>query len=290
MSSRANAAETELRTCAAQLAARGSIETSSPAAGHAREIAALLPAGTRVYVPHLPRHALDASLPLIEEIRAAGLDPVPHIAARRIASAAEVEAFLGRAGVSRVLVIGGDEPRPFGPYADAAALLRGGNLAAAGVREVGISGYPEGHPAIPSDVLERAFEDKLALAAAQGLRAHVVTQFSFNAAAIVRYCATLARRDPKLPIRVGLAGPTEPMALLRFAKRCGVSASLRTLRAQGLGMAKLIAHTDPGQELLALARHCTGRAECNVAGVHLFGFGGAARSAAWMQKAAASGA
>ncbi|MGH8650085.1 MAG: hypothetical protein ACREUP_12415, partial [Burkholderiales bacterium] len=131
-------------------------------------------------------------------------------------------------------------------------------------------------------VLESAMLEKLRLAATQGLGAYLVTQFSFAPARIVEYCAWLARQVPEVPVYVGLAGPTEARALLRFAQRCGVSASLRALHAQGLGAVRLVMHTDPGEQLTAVSRFCLTHSACNVLGAHLFTFGGATRTAAWM--------
>jgi methylenetetrahydrofolate reductase (NADPH) len=268
---------------AAELVACGSIEMGAHRPQDAQAIAALLPAGTPVYVNHLPRHSLADSLASIAALRAVGLEPVPHIAARRIASRAELESFLARAAVRRALVIGGDEPEPRGPYADGAALLRSGLLAAHGVREVGLPGYPEGHPRIPGAELERDLHEKLALTAAQGLGRYVVTQFSFAPARVLAYCANLARSAPQLPVYVGLAGPSSPGALLGFAQRCGVSASLRALQAQGLGAVRLVTHTDPGKQLAPIARYCAAHADgCNVVGVHILSFGGVTAAAAWM--------
>jgi methylenetetrahydrofolate reductase (NADPH) len=87
---------------------------------------------------------------------------------------------------------------------------------------------------------------------------------------------------------VGLAGPTNPVALLRFAQRCGVSASLRALRTQGMDAVRLVTHTDPADQLSAVARYCTAHAACNVVGIHLFTFGGVAASAEWMNRYIAS--
>ena len=277
---------------AAELVSCGSLEMGAHRPQDAREIAALLPAGTPVYVNHLPRHRLLDTLPTLVAVRDAGLEPVPHVAARRIKDRAELQTFLSRAvgdaGVRKLLILGGDEPEALGDYADGAALLREGLLAAAGLREVGLPGYPEGHPRIPRAVLESAFAEKLALASAQGLGAYIVTQFSFAPGRIIEYCAGLARSVPKVPVYVGLAGPTNPVALLRFAQRCGVSASLRALRSQGMDAVRLVTHTDPEQQLSALARYCAVHAECNVVGVHLFTFGGVTSAAAWMNRYIAS--
>jgi len=273
---------------AAELVSGGSLEMGAHRPQDAREIAALLPAGTPVYVNHLPRHRLLDTIPTLVAVREAGLEPVPHIAARCIKGHAELKEYLaravGEAAVRKALILGGDEPQPIGPYTDGAALIRDGGLAAAGLREIGLPGYPEGHPRIPLAALERAFAEKLALAAGQGLGTYVVTQFSFAPARVIEYCAGLARSTPQIPIYVGLAGPTNPLALLRFAQRCGVSASLRALRAQGMDAVRLVTHTDPADQLSAIAHYCASHADCNVVGVHLFTFGGVSASAAWINR------
>ena len=291
MSSPASAPEAAA-ALAVDLVASGSVEMGAHRPQDARAIAALLPAGTPVYVNHLPRHSLADSLASLAAVRDAGLEPVPHIAARRIASRAELADFLERAvaeaGVRKALVIGGDEPEARGPFGDGASLIRSGALAAAGLRELGLPGYPEGHPRIPMMELERDLAEKRELAAAQGLGVYVVTQFSFAPARVIEYCAALARNAPGVPVYVGLPGPTSPAALLRFAQRCGVSASLRALQAQGLNAVRLVTRTDPGEQLAALAHYCAAHAACNVVGVHVFSFGGVTAAAAWMNRYIAS--
>jgi methylenetetrahydrofolate reductase (NADPH) len=276
---------------AAELVACGSIELSPDHVGDAHTLGELLPGGTKVYVNHLPRHPLAVALPALEAVRAAGLEPVPHVAARRVASREELRRFLEAAvqgaDVRKVLLIGGDDAAPAGPYADSSAPLADGMLAACGVREVGMAGYPEGHPNIPRAALEEALARKLGIAAQQGLAAYIVTQFSFAPSRVVEYCTELATRLPQVPVYVGMAGPTDAGRLLRFAHRCGVSASLRALRAQGMGVVKLVTHTDPGVQLAALARYCLARKACNVVGAHFFSFGGALHTAQWMNQAIA---
>ena len=273
---------------AVDLVAAGSLEMGAHRPQDAAAIAALLPAGTPVYVNHLPHHSLADSLGAIAALRAAGLEPVPHIAARRIGSRAELESFLERAGVRKALVLGGDEPEARGPFADGASLIRSGLLEANGLREIGLPGYPEGHPRIPQLALEQVFAEKLALASGHGLGAYVVTQFCFAPARILEYCASLARSAPGVPVYAGLAGPTSLASLLRFAQRCGVSASLRALQAQGLNAVRLVTHTDPGDQLAALAHYCGAHADCNVVGVHVFSFGGVTAAAGWMNRIVAA--
>jgi len=276
----------EIAGLAAELVACGSLEMGADSPQDARRIAELLPAGTPVYVNHLPRSRLAHTLPALMALSDAGLEPVPHVAARRIATRAEAKSFLEqavqRAGVRKMLLIGGDLAAPLGPYADAAALLRDGLLAGSGLQQIGFAGYPEGHPRIASAKLADALADKLALAKAQGLGSYVVTQFSFAPARIVEYGADLARRAPNVPVYVGLAGPTSPVTLLKFAQCCGVSASLRALQAEGMRAVRLFTHVDPTDQLIALARHARSGSLGNLVGVHLYSFGGVAATAQWM--------
>ena len=270
------------------LIAARSLEISPRELHRAAEVSALLPANTCVYLPSLPGLPLSRTLEAIAALRAAGLDPVPHVSARRILDRDEFKAFLKKAaadyGVHRVLLIGGDEPKPKGPFADSLEVLESGVLNECGVREFGVAGYPEGHPRIAPAVLEKSFQRKIALAAEQGLGLYALTQFSFSPTRVVEYCASLARSAPNVPVYVGVAGPADPVALARYAHRCGVSVSLRALRNLGTGIAKLVTHTDPREQLLALARYCSSREASNVVGVHLYSFGGAARTAAWMRQ------
>lgn len=285
MSFPASATDHAVQARASELLVAGSLELSPRELHRAGELAALLPANTCSYIPSLPGLPLSRTLEAVAAIRQAGLDPVPHVSARRILDAGEFESFLkeaiSRHGVHRVLLLGGDEPKPRGPFADSLQLLESGLLVDSGIREIGVAGYPEGHPRITN--LEESFERKRRVAREQGLGLYVVTQFSFAPNRVVDYCARLARTAPDTSIYVGMAGPTDPVALARYAQRCGVSVSLRALRTLGSGIARLVANSDPREQLTAVARYSLLREPSNVVGVHIFSFGGAVRTASWLR-------
>src|SRR5260370_24795754 len=65
-----------------------------------------------------------------------------------------------------------------------------------------------------------------------GIAVHIVTQFCFDAAAILKWIARLRDFGIEHPVRVGLAGPTSLATLLRYAQRCGVRASAQGLARQ----------------------------------------------------------
>ena len=272
-----NPADLALEARIAELVSSGTVEMSPRDADQISEAAALLPANMRVYVDSLPGRLHFSTLRAMEALCDEGLDPVPHIAARRIESRTALKEFVAgaaHAGVRRVLLIGGDQPVPSGPYGSSLQILEEDIFAEHGIKEVGFAGYPEGHTRISQALLDEALADKIRVAQEQGLGVSVVTQFSFAPARIVEYCALMARKHPSLPIYVGMAGPTSTASLLRYAQRCGVSASLRALSGMGVAAAKLVTHSDPMEQLAALARHCESGGTSNVVGSHLFSFGG----------------
>src|SRR6202008_3341779 len=110
-------------------------------------------------------------------LRAAGFEPVPHLAVRNFENLARVDDVLarlaGEAGVRRLLVIAGDRENPAGELRAAIDVNDGGLLPRHGIVEIGIAGYPEGHPRIPPEELELALRQKIEAAEAIGLAVHI---------------------------------------------------------------------------------------------------------------------
>jgi methylenetetrahydrofolate reductase (NADPH) len=94
MSFPASATEEGLHARAAELLVAGSLEISPRELHRAAEMAALLPKDTCVYIPSLPGFPLARTLEAVAAFRAAGLDPVPHVSARRILDRDEFSSFL----------------------------------------------------------------------------------------------------------------------------------------------------------------------------------------------------
>jgi methylenetetrahydrofolate reductase (NADH) len=267
-----------------------SIEATLPKPEELDVLATLLPAGTQVFLSTLPHVTLARQLEAAGRIRASGLEPVPHIAARYFADRGELEAFVAQAAsmaaVRSVLVIGGDLEVPRGPFASALAVMESGLLQAHGVRTVSFAGYPDGHPAIADAVLDEALDRKLAAAAAAGLGCGIVTQFCFQPEPILSWIRRLHGRHPAVPVRIGLAGPANVKALVRYAMRCGVGMPKSGL-GRKLSMASRIARSaapDGIIRALDAEKLGTGRAGANAA--HFFSFGGLERTARWALGAA----
>ena len=272
-----------------------SVEATLPKAGDIETLAAETPADTPIYLSALAKNHGGRMIADAAAVRRAGLEPVPHVAVRNYQSAAELEAFLTRihaeAGVRRALVIAGDRDHPAGPFDSALSLIASGMLEGCGIEEVGVSGYPEGHPKIDADRLDEALAAKIEAADKAGLALHVVTQFCFDPDAIARWVEAIRAGYPGLPVRIGLAGPAGAATLLKFALRCGVKASARGLRRNlsafgGLMGGGLMGEPTPGRIVDALAAMPLDAWHQN-AGLHFFSFGGIGRTARWANERAA---
>ena len=151
----------------------------------------LMEPGAQVSVTFLPGDTVDRVAEVSAAVRKLGLEPVPHCSARRLRSEDELLRFMKRlrddAGAERMFVVAGDPAEPMGPYEDALAVIQSGILLDHGIRQVGISGYPDGHPQISLEKLMTAMQDKLAALEAQGLAAEIMTQFVFDAEAVIEW-------------------------------------------------------------------------------------------------------
>ena len=254
---------------------------------NAEDLAALqsvLPPETAVYLTAVPGRPLAEQDTTSARLRSLGFEPVPHIAVRHFASAAVLEDALarlaGEGGVRRVLVIAGDRDRPAGPYNSAIEVIDSGLLQRHGIGEVGIAGYPEGHPRISQDVLDRALAAKVEAAEQTGLAVHIVTQFAFDTAAILGWLTRLRDLGIEHPVRLGLVGPTSLPTLLRYAQRCGVRASAQGLTRQAGLLKHLIGVSAPDALIRPLSEACADGRLGQVA-AHFYSFGGAPATARW---------
>ena len=268
----------------AALAQRFSLEATRPNASEIAALADILPQDTPLYLTAVPTQNTRELVTAAAAVRKAGIEPVAHIAARRLASTGALQELLAglraEADMRRLLLIGGDVDMPQA-FADALAVIQKGRLREAGIEEIGIGAYPEAHPRIPAGRLEAALDEKIAAATAHGLRVHIVSQFSFSPERILAWLKQLRACGIAKPVKIGMAGPTSISALLRFAKRCGVAASLRGLVS---GAASgLVGNVGPDRIIETLS------AASNVGDIalHYFSFGGTLETARYACKAAA---
>jgi methylenetetrahydrofolate reductase (NADPH) len=258
-----------------------SVELSSHDPAEIDACVDLLSPGTAVFISMPPGQTYHGNVALAVRLRRAGFHPVPHVAARRIASREALDDYLeravGEAAVESALVIAGDCDRASGPFETSLALLETGLFQRHGVRRVAVAAYPEGHPRISTSALESALAAKKSLARRSGLDLRVVTQFCFESAPVLELVAKI--KGHGLTVSIGLSGPASLPRLLKFAALCGIGNSIRALKARPQAITRLLVETGPEVVVRELASHYGPPVE----GVHFFCFGGLVRTARWIR-------
>lgn len=261
-----------------------SIEATRPGADEIEALAAILPVGACVYLTAVPGRPTEELVEAAAAVRRAGLAPVPHLSARHFADLEAVSRHLGElsqtAGVDSIMLVGGDRAKPVGQVADVLSLIETGVFERHGIRQVGLPGFPEGHPHLSADEIEANLLTKLAALQQRGIEGEIVTQFCFDEKPIFRWIDWLRARGVHAPVRIGLAGPTSLLKWLNYARKCGVRASAEALATRS-GLVKQAFKAvapDPLIRTLASAAAC-GRID--DVRPHLFAFGGLVQTAQW---------
>lgn len=222
-----------------------------------------------------------ATLDLTERLVTHGYDVVPHLAARMISGKSELAEIVDRLlrlGITNVFCPAGDADPPAGEYVGALALLEHLSELGRPFFDVGITGYPESHPAIEDDITIQSMWDKRAHAT------YVVSNLCFDPKTIEAWLRRIRRRGVDLPVLIGLPGPVERAKLLTMATKIGVGQSVRFLRSHTSTVARIAA---PGgfspDRFLERSAHFMAEPDLLVAGLHLFTFNQIAETESWRQ-------
>src|SRR3984957_4596082 len=242
--------------------------------------------GTDVTITFLPGDNYRRNVETAAALGRAGYNPVPHIAAREMGSREGLDDFLararGEADVRRILVIAGDVAVAKGPYRSSFDVCSSGVVEAHGITSVSIAGHPEGHPFLAPLNAFKALEAWRNWGRQAAIRVEVVTQFCFESAPILGWIGELDARGIDLPVIVGLAGPATPATLTKFALRCGIGNSMRSLRGQIGRFGRLLTDTGPDDVMRGL-QSAPQAATASIAGFHLFPFGGLRKAGDWLR-------
>lgn len=250
-----------------------------------KEASGLIPAGTKINVTFLGNENLDMRVAAAQAVVDLGFAPIPHISARRLESAAQLEEFLDRlqqVGASNhVFSVGGDPEKPQGPFPDSLKVIESGLLAKYGVQRVSIAGYPEGHPDISDELLWSFLKDKEAALEAQGLQSTIITQFGFDAQLMLDWVAQVRQAGIQSQIRIGTPGPATIKRLLSFARRFGIGANAMIAKKYGFSLMNLVGTAGPERFVDELSSQLTQNSELGDVKVHFYAFGGLGATAQW---------
>lgn len=232
------------------------------------ELAERLPRAERLTITCSPRHGPDESVAIARRLQGLGHDVTVHVAARMVHDRAHLDELLdGMAQAEADLfLIGGDATPPQGPWSSAVDLLPVIAEHPQRPSEIGIAGYPEGHPRIDDGTLADVLHTKSALAD------YVTTQLCFDPDAVLAWLRETRERGVTLPVLVGLPGVVDRRRLLEMSMRIGVGPSLSFLRKQR-GLRNLLgpARVTPDRVYDGLAP-CLEEHDLNITGFHYYTF------------------
>lgn len=224
---------------------------------------------------------IDATLDLSERLAAHGYYVNPHLPARQIRDKSELTDIVDRmleSGINRAFVIGGDAPEPAGEFSDAVSLLHALDELGRPLKDVGISGYPEGHANISDEALEEAMKSKAPYAS------RIVTQMCFSADVITQWSQTLTAQGVSTPVIVGMPGPVSRQKLIRISAGIGLGQSARFLQKQRGLVWRFMSPGgfSPNRLLRNLA--VLAPENRNIQGIRIFTFNEIAGTEAWRQR------
>lgn len=273
-----------------QLAREASIEINVQDVPHLQDAQKFLPAGTRIYVSHLPKQMWQATVDACRAVRAAGFDPAPHVPVRLLPDAPTLDQLLGdfaaQAQVRELLLISGDYADVLGPFAATTDVMRTGLLAKHGMSNLSVAGHPEGHPKVAVAEIRRAEGEKASLAQQAGVKLTFLTQFFFEHQPFLNWVGDMRKQGIEARIVGSLAGPAGLATLFKFAVRCGAGPSVRALGARPTSLLKLVGDRGPENVLRGLAE-ARAAGTTDFDGIHLFCFGGFLKTSEWLHAVAA---
>ena len=242
--------------------------------------------GTKVFITSLSGVDYSETIALSKRLTKEGLCPVPHIAARNTPNKAFLDdlvcQLVDEAGIEEVLIIGGSVDSPIGDFSNSMQILETGIVDKYAIKRVGIAGHPEGSPVISDEEISKALIWKNGFADRSDADLYIVTQFCFEAEAIIAWERAIRAEGNQLPIRVGIPGIASIKTLMNYAKSCGVGQSINFLKRQGWNAAKLITTTAPDKQIIELALNKGEDAEFGISGVHMYPLGGFKKTTDWM--------
>jgi methylenetetrahydrofolate reductase (NADPH) len=277
--------ETELKAVITSLFSAFSVEITPREVARIHDVRAHLPEGTSVYVPWLPGSDVSDTVASCARLRVQGMNPVPHLAARAIRGPRELEALFvdlhREASVEQVLLIGGGLKAPVGAFDSTMQVLETGLLQDFGIHKIGVAGHPEGSPDIEESALADTLRQKNEYAQRTNTELHIVTQFFFDAAAVIAWKRKIRSHGNRLAVHVGLHGLASIATLIRYARICGIGSSVRALAGQYERVLALTSKRAPDGLVVEIARSKWHDGECRIENFHLFPFGSFEQTARW---------
>ena len=275
-----------------------SVEVTPRGARAIDNFSEILRPGTIVYVTFLPGSDFNTTVETVSRLKREGFHPIPHFAARSIASEKILEQGLERlkeeADITEALLIGGGVDNPLGPFSASIEVLRTGLFDKYGYKKIGVAGHPEGSPDISPQECAQAIQEKNDFSYHTDTDLYLATQFLFEAEPLFKWEKVIRDQGNKLPIHVGIPGLATIPTLMRHARQCGVGPSVRFLKKNPIDVLKMsLSNTpfgkfinspssNPSKLIFDTVSGLARDRDCLINKCHLYPLGGLKKSIDWL--------
>lgn len=245
-------------------------------------IEASLSKDTLIHMMCPPEQGSDHSVGVCVELAQRGYtNLVPHISSRTVRSKAHLKELIQKLkdnGIRRGFFPGGDGEVPYGDYTSAVELLDDLAELDHGLETIAIGCYPEGHRAIPDDILLEALKRK------QTVATHMINEITLDPEVLVAWLRQMRNEGIELPLWVGVPGVMPLSRLMNQIQAWGVKQAIRYLKkSHGIVGALVKGRFKPDTVIHGLAQYATD-AELNIQNTHFFTFNEIAKTEQWCSK------
>lgn len=247
----------------------------------------VIPDDATITITASPDKGIEPTIDMaVETAESTDLTVVPHIAARAVEDRDQISEIADRlhdVGITDVFVPGGDNEEPVGAFDSSYELLVAMDELGIEFEDVGITGYPEGHPIISDEELVEAMEKKAPYAT------YIATQICYDPDTILSWIEDVRADDIELPMHVGVPGVMDYGRLVGVSRKVGVGQSIRFVRKTS-GILATIKRAlfsrgvyKPDDLIDGLAPYVDDP-DYGIAGIHLYTFNRAQDSAEWREQ------
>src|SRR5215203_4304945 len=253
-----------------------------PLDGTEEQVLEHIPKEAKLTVTASPQKDMEVTLQLAEQLAAQGYHVAPHLSARLIEDGARVEEILQRlheAGIRDAFVVAGDAKEPIGEFTGAPELLESMSRIGHELEEIGITGYPEGHPFLKDETLREAMYEKGPYAT------YIVSQICFDPEITSSWIRRVRERGVELPIYIGIPGAVSKRKLMQIPSSIGIGGSADFLKKHGNWFVRLLLPGGYGpDDLVKELGPYLGDPDCRVEGFHIYTFNEVENTEAWRQE------
>jgi methylenetetrahydrofolate reductase (NADH) len=253
-----------------------------PLEGTEEQVREYIPEEAKLTVTASPHKGMEETLRLAEQLATQGYHVAPHLSARLMEDGARVEEILQRlheAGIRDAFVVAGDAKEPIGKFSGAPELLEAMSEIGHELEEIGITGYPEGHPFLKDETLRQAMYEKRPYAT------YIVSQICFDPQTTSGWIRSVRERGVELPIYIGIPGAASKRKLMQISSSIGVGGSADFLKKHGNWFVRLLL---PGgyspDDLVEELGPYLGDPDRGVYGFHIYTFNEVEKTEAWRQE------